>query len=94
MIKGWMARDFLSCSVFKSCQDDGRKIMKRRLQWNRSEPSLFFSSYFFSLGFKPIQDAMQRQNVPFHATPYIYACRFRRAPQAGMRRRNFETTLK
>ena len=34
------------------------------------------------------------QNVPFHATPCIYACRFRRAPQAGMHRRNFETTLK
>ena len=24
-----------------------------------SEPSLFFSNYFFSLGFKPIQDAFQ-----------------------------------
>ena len=33
-------------------------------------------------------------HVPFHATPYIYACKFRRAPQAGMHRRNFETTLK
>ena len=25
----------------------------------RSEPSLFFSNYFFSLGFKPIQDNFQ-----------------------------------
>ena len=25
-----------------------------------SEPSLFFSNYFFSLGFKPIQDDFQR----------------------------------
>ena len=35
VIKGWMTRDFLSCSaVLKSCQDDGREIMKRCLQWN------------------------------------------------------------
>ena len=26
---------------------------------SRSEPSLFFSNYFFSLGFKPIQDNFQ-----------------------------------
>ena len=26
---------------------------------SRSEPSLFFSNYFFSLGFKPIQDDFQ-----------------------------------
>ena len=35
VISGWMTRDFTSCStVFKSCQDDGRKIMKRCVQWN------------------------------------------------------------
>ena len=28
-----------------------------------SEPSLFFSNYFFSLGFKPIQDYSQNDNA-------------------------------
>ena len=30
---------------------------------SRSEPSLFFSNYFFSLGFKPIQDNFQHDFV-------------------------------
>ena len=29
-----------------------------------SEPSLFFSNYFFSLGFKPIQDDFQHDFAP------------------------------
>ena len=42
----------------------------------------------------PSLHCLHRQKVLFHTTPYIYACRYHRAPQAGIHRRNFETTLK
>ena len=50
---------------------------------SRSEPSLFFSNYFFSLGFKPIQDNFQHDfagmtdeadlNIAFHKARLCYA---------------------
>ena len=42
-----------------------------------SEPSLFFSNYFFSLGFKPIQDNFQRARlIIVHTTNFALSGNF------------------